>query len=161
MEATEAFGGYDLYWQLGQLTRLRVMPSSILAAGRLMARPPEWFRPSTEDGGSARDLVAKDDDAIVGSLFRWVRDTELHTLLPDLNVEPVDGTSRSGGSIFFDGRVSLERLSAQATEVNARLVLPNDFCSRWTSRACARAWKSGCRCWTRSCSLLGCPCRIG
>ncbi len=125
----EAFGGYDLYWQLGRLARLRAMPRSIVAAGRLMARAAGVV--SAKYGRWADrlgDLVAHDDDAIVGSLFRWVRDAELNALLPDLDIAPVGRHFEKRWEHVLPKDASpLEKLSAHATEVNARLVLPADF----------------------------------
>ncbi len=125
----EAFGGYDLYWQLGRLARLRAMPGAVVTTGRLMARAAGVV--SAKYGRWADrlgDLVAPDDVVVVESLFRWVRDAELHALLPDLDVEPVRRHfEKQWEHVLPKDASPLERLSVQATEVNARLVLPNDF----------------------------------
>ena len=125
----EAFGGYDLYWQLGNMATLRRLPGPMLTAGRLTARAvgavsAKYDRWADRLG----DLVGNDDAAVVGSLFRWVRDTELHTLLPDLEVEPIRRHfERKWDHVLPDDASALEKLSALATEVNVRLTLPNDF----------------------------------
>lgn len=125
----EAFGGYDLYWQLGSLARLRSVPAPVLAAGRLAMRAAGVLSPRyTRWADRLGDFVSGDEALIVGSLFRWVRDEELHALLPDLAVEPVGRHfEKRWEHALPDGASAVERLSAHATEVNARLVLPDDF----------------------------------
>lgn len=125
----EAFGGYDLYWQLNTFARLRSVPRSMLAAGRLALRAGGMLLPKYRRwAGRLDDFVANDESSIIGSLFRWVRDDELHALLPGRDVEPVGRHFEKRWEHALPHDASpVERLSAHATEVNTRLVLPNDF----------------------------------
>jgi asparagine synthase (glutamine-hydrolysing) len=125
----EAFGGYDLYWQLDRLARVRAIPPWALAAGRagmraagmVSSRYSRW-------ADRLGDFAAGDEAQIVGSLFRWVRDQELHSLLPDRALQPVRRHFEKKWEHLLPKDASrVERLSAHATEVNVRLVLPDDF----------------------------------
>jgi len=124
----EAFGGYDLYWQLERLARLRKIRSPLLhvaaavlwGAGAVDGKYMRWSSRVSE--------LTRDDATVVSSLFRWVRDPELHKLLPDLRVQPVRRLFEKAWEHDLGvGASDIERLSAHATEVNTRLVLPNDF----------------------------------
>lgn len=125
----EAFGGYDLYWQLNGLARLLAMPRPIVAAGQWGMRVGGKAAPKYERWADRLDdFVKRDETAIIGSLFRWVRDEELHALLPGLSVDPVRRHfEKRWEHALAPGASAVERLSAHATEVNARLVLPDDF----------------------------------
>jgi asparagine synthase (glutamine-hydrolysing) len=125
----EAFGGYDLYWQLNTFARLRSVPRPMLAAGRLALRAGGMLLPKYGRwAGRLDDFEADDESSIVGSLFRWVHDDELHALLPDRDVEPVGRHFEKRWEHVLPRNASaVERLSAHATEVNTRLVLPDDF----------------------------------
>lgn len=125
----EAFGGYDLYWQLNTLARLGAVPGPMLTAGRLGMRAAGMLSSRyARWADRVGDFVVGDESLIIGSLFRWVRDDELHALLPDRAVEPVRRHfEKRWEHALPHGASAVERLSAHATEVNARLVLPNDF----------------------------------
>ncbi len=125
----EAFAGYDLYWQLNRLSRLSSVPRPLLivargglrAAGLVSSRYTRW-------AGRLRDFESGDEAEIIGSLFRWIRDEELRRLLPDLAVEPVVRHFEKRWEHILPPQASrLERLSAHATEINVRLLLPDDF----------------------------------
>jgi asparagine synthase (glutamine-hydrolysing) len=126
----EAFGGYNLYWQLAQIARMQRLPLPVRKGvavgliplsrfGLLHAHWPQRFT----------ELAWADDIAMIQGLFTWVREEEQHRLCLDFDkalpirrlFEPQwehqlpRGTSR------------VERLSALATEANIRLALPNDY----------------------------------
>lgn len=124
----EAFGGYDLYWQLERMAKLRRLPSPVLGAATLALRTAgladgkytRWSRRVSDARGS--------DAAMLSSLFTWVRSEELRSLLPDLNVESIRRLFEKEWVHDLDPAADeIERLSAHATEINTRLVLPNDF----------------------------------
>lgn len=125
----EAFGGYDLYWQLNNLARLRAAPGALIVAGRWGTRVAGMAWPRCAQWADRLDdFVGGDETQIIGSLFRWVRDEELHALLPDLGVQPIRRHfEKQWEHQLPRGASAIERLSAHATEVNARLVLPDDF----------------------------------
>lgn len=124
----EAFGGYDLYWQLERIARLRRLPSPFIRAGGAALRAGRVFNAKYARWGDHIAELNQDDPTVISNLFRWVRDSEHHALLPDLAVQPVRRLFEKRwehdlGAMPED----VERLSAHATEVNTRLLLPNDF----------------------------------
>lgn len=124
----EAFGGYDLYTQLETLARLRRLPRTVLEGGALALRVAGLVnRKYSRWSGRVTDFT-RDDATFLSGLFRWVRDRELSELMPDLDVEPVERLFESSWTCELPpGASDIERLSAHATEVNTRLVLPNDY----------------------------------
>ena len=125
----EAFGGYNSYWKIGSVLRWQTMPPAIWHAASLAAAPLARFGavpgPLPE---RLRDLAAADHRSILQNLLCWVRDREHHTLSRDTKLLPV--------SRFFEPQWEhrppasaspLERLSMLATEVNVRLIMPNDY----------------------------------
>lgn len=124
----EAFGGYDLYWQLDRFARMRRLPKSLIRGGVLALRMARGIDPAYGRWSQRLAELTGDDQTIVSSLFRWVRDQELRALLPDLSVAPVQRLfERQWEHDLPPDASGVERLDAHATEVNARLVLPNDF----------------------------------
>jgi len=125
----EGFGGYDTYWQIERIARLQRIPRSIWRAAALGAAPLAQL-------GVVRDslpqriqaLAGADNTSIVQNLFSWIRAEEQEQVCPMPDVLPVRRLFESEWDYHLPKNASrLERLSAQMTEVNTRLVLPNDF----------------------------------
>ena len=75
-----------------------------------------------------RDLAGADDTSIIQNLFCWVREQELRRLYWDKDVLPIRRLFEAQWEHHMPPRASrLERLAAHTTEVNVRLILPNDF----------------------------------
>ena len=75
-----------------------------------------------------RDLAGADDTSIIQNLFCWVREQELRHLCSDTDILPIRRLFEAQWEQHMPPRASrLERLAAHTTEVNARLILPNDF----------------------------------
>ena len=76
----------------------------------------------------AREIADADDTAIIQDLFSWVRDEE-HKRFAGIKICFLfaGSSSRNGSTVCPDMSSRLERLSLHTTEVNTRLVLPNDF----------------------------------
>jgi asparagine synthase (glutamine-hydrolysing) len=125
----EAFGGYDLYWQIARIARWQVLPGSVWRQGSLLLKPLAGFGIVREHlPQRAMEIAGADDTAIIQDLFCWVREDEHKRLCRIADVFPVRRLFESKWRHDLPQAASrLERLSAQTTEVNARLVLPNDF----------------------------------
>jgi asparagine synthase (glutamine-hydrolysing) len=126
----EGFGGYDVYWQIGLIDRLQVAPASFWRATARMVRPFSWMgivRPTL--ARRLRDLAGADSVSVLETLFSWIRADEQRELLVDGDgVEPARRLfERQWQHSLPAGSSRLERLSAQAVEVNIRLILANDF----------------------------------
>jgi len=129
----EGFGGYDAYWQIETINHLRHAPSvAWLLAARLVEPLGRVGVVRRSLGERARDLADADETAVVQTVFSWVKEREQVRLLAD--PESVESPRR-----LFEPqwdyslpRASsrLERLSAQALEVNIRLVLANDYLAK-------------------------------
>ena len=125
----EGFGGYDLYWQLARLARCQIVPplfwhsmaficSPLSLTGMIPQHLPYRFR----------DVASSDDTALVQGLFGWIRDAEHRQICDVLETLPTRRLFEPQWHYEFSQKPSrIERLSAQATEVNIRLVLANDF----------------------------------
>jgi asparagine synthase (glutamine-hydrolysing) len=75
-----------------------------------------------------RSLANADDTSIIQSLLCWVRVDEQNRLCRDFNTLPVRRHFEPGWEHRVPPNASrLERLSAHATEIYTRLVLPNDY----------------------------------
>jgi asparagine synthase (glutamine-hydrolysing) len=126
----EGFGGYEFYWQIARIARYQRLPLSFWRRAPLLLAPLAALGVVREHlPQRAREIAAADDTSIIQDLFCWIR-TEEHERLCQGNghLLPV----RRFFEPQWEHRLAraasrLERLSALATEVNARLVLPNDF----------------------------------
>ncbi|HEY3185715.1 MAG TPA: asparagine synthase (glutamine-hydrolyzing) [Gaiellaceae bacterium] len=129
----EGFGGYNAYWQITTIDRLRQAPPVLWHTAARMVAPLArlgFVRPTL--GERARDIAGADDAAIVQTIFSWVREREHRQLLAD-----ADGVE-SPRRLFEPrwryslgpGTSRLERLSAHAVEANVRLVLANDYLAK-------------------------------
>ena len=123
----EGFGGYDFYWQIARIARLRSFPKWTIGAGNLplvcLARLGQ-VSPSFPHRFS--DMMRADDTSTIQQLFCWVREREHEALCRDTNLLPVRRLFEPQWELPT-GVSKLERLSAHATEANVRLMLPNDF----------------------------------
>jgi asparagine synthase (glutamine-hydrolysing) len=125
----EGFGGYDLYWQIARIARWQVLPRSVWRRGAV------WLKPLAGLGivrehlpQRAREIAGADDTAILEDLFCWVRDEEHKALCRTEDILPVRRLFEPQWEYRLPRASSrLERLSLHTTEVNTRLVLPNDF----------------------------------
>jgi asparagine synthase (glutamine-hydrolysing) len=125
----EGFGGYDLYWQIARIAGLQKLPVPLWRQASLMLAPLARLGAVCDHWPQrAREIAGADDTAIVQDLFCWVRGDEHKTLCRIANVLPVRRLFESRWKHHLSRAESrLERLSAHTTEVNTRLVLPNDF----------------------------------
>lgn len=125
----EAFGGYNVYWQIARIARLQRFPAPMLRAasallapaGAIGAVPGRWSQ-------RLREFEGADDTSITQNLFSWIREEE-HTrlCLDDGKVLPIRRYFEPQLCDLPTRASRLERLSALVTEANVRLVLPNDF----------------------------------
>jgi len=125
----EGFGGYDFYWQIGRIDRIQSLPGTVLRHSSVVLSPlarlglvrPQWSQ-------RAKEIADADDSSIIQDLFCWVREQEHERLCRITDVLPVRRFFEPQWEHQLPRTSSrLERLSAHATEVNTRLVLPNDF----------------------------------
>ena len=78
-----------------------------------------------------RGVAGSDDTALIQGLFGLMWEAEHRHICGVLDALPLRRLFESQWSYEFDQKPSrIERLSAQATEVNIRLVLANDFLFR-------------------------------
>jgi asparagine synthase (glutamine-hydrolysing) len=125
----EGFGGYNFYWQIARIARLQQLPDWALNAGALSLGPLARFDiVSASLPQRFSDLVHADNTSIVQQLFCWIREHEHAALCNDTDLLPVRRWFEPQWDQNFSSRTSrLERLSANATEANVRLMLANDF----------------------------------
>jgi asparagine synthase (glutamine-hydrolysing) len=126
----EGFGGYDAYWQLGVIDRLRLVPAGVSrAAASILGQAARRGLAPQRLASRVGDIAGADDTGIVQALFSWVRAREHSQLLRDPSAVlppqrlfepqwPVDGARDAS---------RLERLSALAVEVNIRLIMAGDY----------------------------------
>jgi asparagine synthase (glutamine-hydrolysing) len=125
----EGFGGYDFYWRIARIAQVQRLPAWFISLGSLPLVPLAHLElisrsfPQRFNG-----LAHADDTAIVQQLFCWVREHEHKALCRDTDLLPIRRWFEQRWEQHLPGKASrLERLSAHATEINIRLVLPNDF----------------------------------
>src|SRR5215831_4522436 len=125
----EAFGGYDLYWQIARIARWQILPGLVWRQGSLLLEPLATLGIVREHlPQRAREIAGADDTAIIQDLFSWVRDEEHKALCRGEDMLPVRRLFEPQWEYCLPRPSSrLERLSLHTTEVNTRLVLPNDF----------------------------------
>jgi asparagine synthase (glutamine-hydrolysing) len=125
----EAFGGYNLYWQLARIGRLQMFPTQAWQSAAVCAAPLArlgLLRDSLPQ--RIRDIGGADATSVIQSMFCWLRDQEHQELWQGQEVEPVRRLFEPQWDYVLPAKASkLEWLSAHATEVNIRLTLPNDF----------------------------------
>ncbi len=131
----EAFGGYPLYTQLDDVMRVRALPKSLIHLGATLLGPPARAGALPAQVPSRLRLLADADTVGVIQAFRtWIRTDEHARLsrLPDVDpvrrwFEPCTPMWQHDLSHLPPQASALEQLSALATEVDARLLLPNDM----------------------------------
>jgi asparagine synthase (glutamine-hydrolysing) len=125
----EGFGGYDVYWQIARIAGLQKLPVPLWCQACRVLGPLARLGVIREHlPQRAREITGADDTAIIQDLFCWIRGDEHKRLCRIANVLPVRRLFESQWRHHLPRVASrLERLSAHTTEVNARLVLPNDF----------------------------------
>ena len=125
----EGFGGYDAYWQVAAISRMRAVPAPLwragvpclAALGRLGVVRPTLAR-------RLGDLAGADDTGILQTVFSWIPERDHAVLTRRLGeVEPTRRLFERQWRNGLGAGSRLERLSAHAVEVNVRLVLANDF----------------------------------
>ena len=124
----EAFGGYDVYWRIPRIVRLQKLPFPLMRTSAVALTILSKFGVSSRLSHRMRELAASDDTAVIQSLFSSMSQREHESLCRNTDVLPVRRLFERQWTHHLDRKASrYERLSAYATEVNARLTLPNDF----------------------------------
>ena len=125
----EGFGGYALYRRIGSITRWQTLPTPVWHGAAVALAPLERFGAVPERlPQRVKELAGGDDTAILENLLCWVRPEEHTHLCGDFGALPVRRLfERQWRYYLLPGASRLERLSAHATEVYTRLVLPNDY----------------------------------
>jgi asparagine synthase (glutamine-hydrolysing) len=125
----EGFGGYDMFWQISTIARLRHYPGSVwLAAATSLALATRFGVIPKHWPARLRLLALTDDTAVVQHLLCWLRDEEHNRLSAGKNLLPIRRLFEAQWEYQLPaGASQLERLSAHLTEINTRLLLPNDF----------------------------------
>lgn len=125
----EGFGGYNFYWKIARIAQFQRLPPSVWKnvanilgpLGRCGMVKPYLPR-------RIRELAGADDTSIMQSMFCWIGEEEHSKLCRDQTLLPIRRLFEpQWKGILTPGIPRIERLSAHATEINIRLVLPNDF----------------------------------
>jgi asparagine synthase (glutamine-hydrolysing) len=125
----EGFGGYNFYWQIASIARWQVLPRA-LWRGAAVAMNGLAHCGAIPSRFSRRllDLSGADDSGIMQNVLCWIRDDEHRRLCQDNDLLPIRRFFEPQWEYHFPpGTSRQERLAAYATEVNTRLILPNDF----------------------------------
>ena len=125
----ESFGGYDAYWRISQIACYQKLPLQIRHLGVMfmdklaqLGFMPERLTQRIRNVGGA------DDTAIIQTLWCWIRDEEHQRLCRGIDALPVRRLFERQWCYELPKQAPrLEYLSAHLTEVNTRLILPNDF----------------------------------
>lgn len=126
----EAFGGYNIFWQLGRIAVLQRIPASVLYGASVgMASLERLGIIPGRFGRRLGELAGADDIAIVQNLFSWIREDEHSRLCVDeKEAQSIRRLFEPRWDYVLPKNASrIERLSAYATEISTRLMLPNDF----------------------------------
>src|SRR5262249_51811207 len=125
----EGFGGYDLYWRIASIARWQTFPVPIWRGAAVALAPLERLAVVPERlPQRLRDLAGADDTSVMQNLLCWVREREHQRLCCDKDVLPVRRLFEPQWEHGLPSKASrLERLSAHATEIHTRLLLPDDF----------------------------------
>jgi asparagine synthase (glutamine-hydrolysing) len=125
----EGFGGYDSFRRIEDIVRWQRLPSPARsgAAAGASALARAGVIPDTIPR-RLRELSAADSASVFQTLFCWVRHQEHCELMLPGDYLPV----RRHFEPVWDIQLpldanTLERLSAHATEIQARLILPDDY----------------------------------
>lgn len=125
----EGFGGYNVYWQIARIARWQTLPTVVWRGMPAMLMPLARLRVIPEHLPQRfRELTGADDTSIIQNLCCWVREQELRRLCWEADVLPIRRWFEPQWKYHLPpGASRLERLAASMTEVNVRLILPNDF----------------------------------
>jgi asparagine synthase (glutamine-hydrolysing) len=125
----EAFGGYDLFWQIAQVAQVARLPRAVpLAAASAFGALARRGLVRGTLPATVRELAGADDVSIVQFFSTWLTPTEHTALCGGLDVLPVRRHFERQWDHSFERRVPrVERVSALATEVSTRLVMANDY----------------------------------
>ncbi len=126
----EGFGGYDIYWRLARIARMQRIPAVMWEASALALDPLASLAVvSPHLPARLREVAYGDDVQIVQNLFTFLHEKELRELCLDYDkVLPVRRFFERQWEHYLPRSASrVERLSALATEANARVTLANDF----------------------------------
>lgn len=125
----EAFGGYDIYWQIARIARWQLLPRPLWHGAMISSAPLAFFGCIPEHWPQRmRELYAADETAVIQSLFSWISEEEHKQLCRDTDLLPPRRLFERCWDYGLPRKTSrLEHLCAHATEVNTRLTLANDF----------------------------------
>jgi len=125
----EGFAGYEMYWRIARIIRLQGLSAPIwrtIAVALMPLARLRFVRDSLPH--RIRDLAGADDTAIIQTLLCWIREEEHRKLCRIRDALPVRRLFEPQWERHLAPNASrLEHLSAYTTEVNTRLILPNDF----------------------------------
>jgi asparagine synthase (glutamine-hydrolysing) len=125
----EGFGGYNMHWRLATIARWQRLPAPVWrgASATLAHLTPLGVVPERLPR-QLRELAGADNISIIQNLLCWVREKEHKSLCRDTDLLPIRRLFEPRWEYSMPPRASrLEWLSAYATEVSIRLILPNDF----------------------------------
>jgi asparagine synthase (glutamine-hydrolysing) len=125
----EAFGGYDIYWRLARIARWQALPGVFQASAGMTLNSLSLLGVSSKRlAQRMHDLAKVDDTAVIQNLFCLMTERQHKDLVREINVLPVRRLfERQWQHQLPRQATRIERLSAYATEINVRLLLPNDF----------------------------------
>jgi asparagine synthase (glutamine-hydrolysing) len=125
----EGFGGYYFHWMIERVASWLRIPGPGLALGSLLARLPArlgYVSPGFPD--RLLGYRGATDAAVVRSLTTFIEEAEHRGLRRDRELLSVDRHFASRWENDLGPRPErVDALAALATEVNVRLILPNDF----------------------------------
>lgn len=125
----EGFGGYEFYWQIAKIVQFQKFhPSFWKMAASISSPLARCGVVGAYFPRRIREFANADDNTILQNMFCWIREDEHKVLFRDHTLLPIKRFFEPQWDYHYLRKSSrLERLSARATEVNVRLVLPNDF----------------------------------
>jgi len=125
----EGFGGYYFHWKAERIASWLRWPGILLRAGSGLAVIPARLKlVSPGFPANLRGYVGAGDADIVQSLMTWLGRQQHRRLCRDRDLQPVGRHfQRRWERDPGPDTARVDDLSTLATEVNIRLVLPNDF----------------------------------
>jgi asparagine synthase (glutamine-hydrolysing) len=125
----EAFGGYNYYHYIDSIVRVQRLPKLLLRFGTsILNGMAACSAVPGRLAGHVRSIACADDTEIIQYLLSWIRQPEHSKLCRDRNMLPVSRHFQKMWDHRLEpGASRLERLSAYASEVTIRMLLPNDF----------------------------------
>ena len=125
----EAFGGYDVTWQIARFAQLQRVPGAAWSIAGALVTPlaraglVRWWLPER-----IADLPTADDAGVLRNMVAVLREPEQREAFAGLDVLPTRRLFEAQWPHVFDRRTSrVERLSGLMTEVNIRLALANGY----------------------------------